>query len=189
MLSILGESDDERKKPGASAPPGPGRRQVDLTEQWATGRLLCAVARRIERDWNAHLAAWDVNQASVHVLLLLVTNPLSQRDLAHASGVTEQTMSRIVARLERSGYLDRRADPDDARRHQVVLTDAGRVVVQEAGDLDTAEEISARGLDPDQVAQLRCLLVSMIEAGRREEHPTGSDVAPAPVSDRTVRRR
>ena len=39
--------------------------------EWPTGRMLSAVARRIEREWNAHLAHWDLNHASLPVLAFL----------------------------------------------------------------------------------------------------------------------
>ena len=137
---------------------------MDGRDEWPTGRMLSAVARRIEREWNAHLAAWDLNHASLPVLFLLFRGPLSQRELARDSGVTEQTMSRIVARLERSGYVRRQPDAADARRHEVSLTDAGRAALVEAGDPQVAEEMSVRGLDPDQVGPLRALLAAMLAA-------------------------
>jgi DNA-binding MarR family transcriptional regulator len=126
--------------------------------------MLSAVARRIEREWNTHLAAWDLNHAPLPVLAFLSRGPLSQRDLARASGVTEQTMSRIVARLERSGYVERQPDADDARRHRVTLTEAGLAAFVAAGDPVFAEEMSIRGLDEAQVDQLRDLLAHMLAA-------------------------
>lgn len=145
-------------------------------EQWPTGRMLSALARRIEQEWNAHLAHWDLSHASIPVLYHLLGGPQSQRVLARASGVTEQTMSRVVARLERSGYVERHPHAEDGRRHDVVMTDAGRRVLAEAGDPRVAEEMSIRGLDPDQVAQLRSLLAAMLAA-----HPGGpADSAPVP---------
>lgn len=145
-------------------------------EQWPTGRMLSAVARGIEHEWNAHLARWGLNHASIPVLYHLLGGPRSQRDLARASGVTEQTMSRVVARLERSGYVERHPHPDDARRHDVVMTEAGRTVLAEAGDPRVAEEMSIRGLDAEQVAQLRALLTVMLRA--HGEAPV--DGAPVP---------
>lgn len=136
----------------------------DHSGRWPTGRLISAVARRIERDWNTHLAAWDLNHASLPVLVLLAGGSRSQRELAAASGVTEQTMSRVITRLERSGYVVRHADAADRRRHEVALTDAGRSTLAEAGDPRVAEEMSTRGLDHAQVAQLRELLAVMLAA-------------------------
>ena len=136
--------------------------QPRSTGQWPTGRLISAVARRIERDWNAHLAHWDLNHASLPVLYLLQGGPRSQRELASASGVTEQTMSRIITRLERTGYIERRPHEHDGRRHDVVLTEPGRQTLAEAGDPRVAEQMSIRGLSTDQITQLREILAVMM---------------------------
>ena len=162
-------------------------------EQWPTGRMLSALARRIEVEWNAHLARWDLNHASIPVLFHLAGGPQSQRTLARASGVTEQTMSRVVARLERSGYVERHPHPDDGRRHEVVLTDEGARVLRAAGDPGIAEEMSIRGLTADQVAQLRELLALMLVAhpatpidGPPPPYPAGhghGGPPPAPADD------
>lgn len=150
------------------------------TSQWPTGRLISAVARRIEKDWNAHLATWELNHASLPVLYLLAGGPRSQRELATSSGVTEQTMSRIVARLERSGYVRRRPHPQDARRHEVTLTEAGRATLVEAGDPRVAEEMSVRGLTTDQVTQLRELLVAMLATRPRDTDPALAEMLAPP---------
>ncbi|WP_255491542.1 MULTISPECIES: MarR family winged helix-turn-helix transcriptional regulator [unclassified Actinotalea] len=156
--------------------PAPG--QPIPTHRWPTGRLISAVARRIERDWNAHLAAWDLNHASLPVLFLLAAGPRSQRELAAGSGVTEQTMSRIIARLDRTGYIERRTHANDRRRNDVALTEEGFRALQEAGDPRFAEELSVRGLSAEQVGQLREILAVMM-AG----HPRAWDVPPGEVPD------
>lgn len=146
---------------------------MEQSDEWPTGRMLSAVARRVERDWNVHLDHWDLNHASLPVLFLLAGGPLSQRELATASGVTEQTMSRIVARLERSGYVRRAAHSTDRRRHDVTLTGPGREALIAAGDPRVAEEMSVRGLAPEQVAALRGLLAVMLEAHERPDETAG----------------
>lgn len=154
-----------------TAPPGRPR----SPGEWPTGRILSAVARRIERDWNAHLASWELNHASLPVLYLLSAGALSQRELAEASGVTEQTMSRILVRLERTAYIERRPHPTDRRRHEVVLTDEGRQTLAEAGDPRVAEQMSVRGLTDEQVRALREILGVMLAQRPRETDPALDD--------------
>jgi len=132
--------------------------------RWPTGRMLASAARRVERDWNAHLAAWDLNHASLPVLVLLSRGDHSQRELAAATGVTEQTMSRILAKMERTGYLTRSPHGDDRRRHVISLSPAGHAVMREAADPVPAETLVTRGLTPEQVATLRSLLSVIIES-------------------------
>jgi len=132
--------------------------------RWSTGRMLSSAARQVEREWNLHLAAWDLNHASLPVLVLLAQRDHSQRELATAVGVSEQTMSRILARMERTGYLTRTPHGADKRRHVISLSPTGIAVMHEAAAPGPAEEMSTRGLTPDQVVQMRELLTLMIQA-------------------------
>lgn len=154
--------------PAASVEQGPEpdeRRLVsDDPDTWPVGRLLSAVTRRMERDWNAHLAGWDLNHASLPVLLHLLAEPLSQRELAHRCSVTEQTMSRVLARLERTGYITREWRADDRRRHDIALTDAGRRAGLAAAGPGRADGLVVDALDAEQREQLRRLLVQVVRA-------------------------
>ncbi len=82
-------------------PQDPSERVSPDPSGWPTGRLLSSAARRVEREFNAHLDHWDLNHASLPVLAYLAARDHSQRELATATGVTEQTMSRLLARMER----------------------------------------------------------------------------------------
>jgi DNA-binding MarR family transcriptional regulator len=141
---------------------------------WPTGRLLSSAARRIEREFNAHLDAWDLNHASLPVLVHLSVQDHSQRELASATGVTEQTMSRILARAERLGYVTRKPHPDDRRRHVIALTHDGARVLREAADRERSEAMVGRGLTADDLRELRRLLTAVIAA-----HPDPADDDPA----------
>lgn len=145
-------------------------------EQWPTGRLVSALARRVERDWDAHLARWGLTHAGLPVLDMLTRGPRSQRELAEAMGVTEQTMSRVVTGLERRGYVTRRRHPEDRRRHEILVTEDGAAVAREAGDLAVAEAISVRSLPPEDVALLRELLIAALRVHDADDAP-GAAVA------------
>src|SRR6187551_1077936 len=66
---------------------------VPDTEDWSLGRLLSTAARLIEHDWNALLTTHDLTHAGLLALHALQAGPLTQRKLAAASRVEEQTMS------------------------------------------------------------------------------------------------
>lgn len=129
---------------------------------WPTGRLLSTAARRVEREWDLRLEQWSLSHASFPVLFLLSRSDHSQRELAEATGVTEQTMSRMLVRLEDAGYLTRRRHATDRRRHVVALLPAGRRVVALASDPRPLEAMATRGLRSDQVDHLRDALVAML---------------------------
>ena len=52
----------------------------------------------------------------------------SHSELARALCVSAPTISKMVKRLERAGFVERRPDPDDERVSCVYLTDAGRAI-------------------------------------------------------------
>ncbi len=150
---------------------------------WPVGRLLSAAARRVERDWNAHLASWDLNHASQPVLVILLRGPRTQAELAAMCDVTEQTMSRVLARVERTGYVTRSAHATDRRKQQIAITDAGREAVLAASDPEAAEAMVTEGLTPEQVEQLRALLLVVARrapASATTRADAGSDADPEP---------
>ncbi|WP_321182064.1 MarR family transcriptional regulator [Microbacterium algeriense] len=58
--------------------------------------------------------------------LAAASAPLSVSDLGVAIGVDQPRASRLVQQGVERGYVRREADPDDARRTRIALTDEGR---------------------------------------------------------------
>ncbi|WP_244093534.1 MULTISPECIES: MarR family winged helix-turn-helix transcriptional regulator [unclassified Microbacterium] len=58
--------------------------------------------------------------------LAAAATPLSVSDLGAAIGVDQPRASRLVQQGVERGYVRREADPDDARRTRIALTDEGR---------------------------------------------------------------
>ena len=151
---------------------------MDELDRWATGRLLSAASRLVEHEWNTHLAQWDLNHASLAALHVLLGGPLTQRELATAVQVEDQTMSRTVERLERSGYVERRRDPTDRRRIVVTLTASGRGTCLRAGDVQVAEGFFDGGVD--DVDALRASLAQIIRHLSSQRWPTAGCAAEVP---------
>jgi DNA-binding MarR family transcriptional regulator len=164
---------------------------MDELDRWATGRLLSAAARLVEHEWNTHLAQWDLNHASLAVLHVLLAGPQTQRELAAAVQVEDQTMSRTVERLERSGYVERHRDHADRRRIVVSLTPSGRSTCHRASDVQVAEGFFAGGVD--DVPALRQALAGIIRhlssqrwPGPPAGHGPPADVEPVDVDPTDV---
>ncbi|MCK2220579.1 winged helix DNA-binding protein [Actinomadura sp. ATCC 31491] len=114
---------------------------------WPVGRLLSVAARLVERRFHDFLAAHHLSHAGLIALHHLTSGPLPQRELATACRVTDQTMSRTIEHLRRTGYIAKRSDARDRRRMLVELTDAGTAVLalarekeRDSGDLLGAVE-------------------------------------------------
>jgi MarR family transcriptional regulator, organic hydroperoxide resistance regulator len=145
-----------RTRPGnGSGPEGPDR--------WSLGRLLSTAARLVEHDWNAWLAERGLTHAGLLALDALEGGALTQRQLAAASRVEEQTMSRVLDRLARTGHVERRRDTVDRRRLVVSLTRSGRDVLDQIKSSDIADILVAEHLaDPAAFRQELVRLVTAI---------------------------
>lgn len=132
---------------------------------WPTGRLLSTVARRAERRWDTRLDPHHLSHASLPVLAILSSGPRSQRELAAMLGVTEQTVSRMVVRLEHEGLVVRDVDPADRRRRTVIATGPGRRVLAEVSDTTQLERDLVAPLTADEQATLRALLLRLLDPG------------------------
>lgn len=137
-------------QPARPADPG-------ATDEWPTGRLLSAAARRVEHSWQLALAGIGISHAGLVVLHLLQQGPASQKELATGARVSAQTMSRTLERLERDGFVTRAADDGDRRRSTVVRTPAGAAVFERARSLE--DDVFPAVEDP---ARLRSLLLQVL---------------------------
>ena len=88
---------------------------ADGAAEWSLGRLLSMAARLVEQEWNGWLASRDMTHAGLLALHALRSGPRAQRELAAASMVEEQTMSKVLDRLERAGYVTRERDTSVSR--------------------------------------------------------------------------
>ncbi|MEN0021921.1 MAG: MarR family winged helix-turn-helix transcriptional regulator [Microbacterium sp.] len=62
--------------------------------------------------------------------LAAASSPLSVSDLGAAIGVDQPRASRLVQQGVAHGWVRREADPDDARRTRIALTDEGRTLAK-----------------------------------------------------------
>jgi DNA-binding MarR family transcriptional regulator len=79
----------------------------------------------------------DLGNAYGYVFRALADDELSQRELAVRLGITDQGMAKILGEMVERGYVERRADPVDARVKRLRLGKRGR------GALATARQFHA----------------------------------------------
>lgn len=83
----------------------------------------------------------------------------SQAQLAERLGIAAATITRMVQRMERAGFVERRPDPEDERLSRVYLTQAGRAVREGLeGVRRTMEEETFAGLSAEEAEVLTGLL-------------------------------
>lgn len=85
--------------------------------------------------------------------------------LARSGMLSPAGMTHRLDQLERSGYVERRPDPDDRRSTLVVLTAAGEEKAVEAARAHVAAEVELLGvLASSERAELQRLLATLIDA-------------------------
>jgi MarR family transcriptional regulator, organic hydroperoxide resistance regulator len=152
--------------------PAVGQHLASAAPEWSLGRLLSMAARLVEQDWNNWLARRGMTHAGLLALHVLETGPHTQRELAAAGMVEEQTMSRVLDRLERAGHVTRQRDPADRRRLIVRSTTAGQQAYRAAIDADVANTIITDRLgEPEAFRRLLIQLIISLLAARGEPAP------------------
>jgi MarR family transcriptional regulator, organic hydroperoxide resistance regulator len=87
---------------------------------------------------------------------------LTQTELAERMRITPATLSKMLRRMEKTGFIERRVDALDQRISRVYLTDSGREV---KGRLQAVwkqmDEDTFGGFSPEERARLECFLTKM----------------------------
>lgn len=92
------------------------------------GLQLAQTARTVSRAFDEALTQAGGSLPTWLVLLnLKIDQTASQRELAHAVGIREPTLSHHLNGMEADGLVQRRRDPANRRVHIIELTPAGEL--------------------------------------------------------------
>ena len=101
-----------------------------------------------------------------HTTLLphLDVNGTQATVLAERAGITKQAAGRIIADLEREGYVQRLPDPIDQRASMIVFTDTGQQFLVDAYHVkkEIEEEYKAL-LGEERMQQFRSILQELVD--------------------------
>jgi len=138
-----------RAPPGATGAPAA---EPDLGELAARLRLaITRTARRLRQE-----AGTDLSPSQTAALATIdARGPLTPSELASLERVQRPTATRIVARLEEQGLVERAADPTDGRSFVVGATAQGRALIRRLRTRKNAYLARRlRGLGSEEVATL-----------------------------------
>jgi DNA-binding MarR family transcriptional regulator len=100
-------------------------------------RLRVAIARLSRRLRRHGLAGLTPTQLAA-LSTVEQSGPLRLGDLAAAEGIAPSTLTRLVAVLEELGYVQRCADPKDARASTLAITPKGHDTLEQLREEGTA---------------------------------------------------
>jgi DNA-binding MarR family transcriptional regulator len=134
--------------------------------------LLTRLAKQVYRRSDEQLLG-------MHLRLLMALSfvrdhdGVPQQELAEALCMDANNVVLVLNELEELGYVTRRRDPEDRRRHLVELTPSGgRALAAAERAQEGIEADVLRGLDPGERAILRELLARALHAAEPVERAT-----------------
>ncbi len=143
--------------------PGEGKRGEDGYMGYLLRQAAGAHRLRLERA----LADLGVTQPQFAVLTMLAAYPgLSNADIARLALLTPQTVSVIVANLERAGSLVRKPHAVHGRIQHLDLSDSGTALLKTCRErVHALERELARDLSGEEERTVRRWLVAVATAG------------------------
>jgi DNA-binding MarR family transcriptional regulator len=125
--------------------------------------LLTRLARAVYRRSNEDLLGMRL-KGYVALCYLRDRGAATQQELGEKMMVDPNNLVLLLNELEDAGYLVRRRDPDDRRRHIVELTDGGRRAIESAEQgMESVEDEILAALSAKERATLRELLNKALE--------------------------
>jgi len=104
---------------------------------------LNKVRRKIHRYYESELAPFNITPVQFYVLSALWDiDEIKFKDLARRLDMDGATLTGILDRLEKRGFIERKKDPDDRRLVLVCLTDKSREIRPQMREI-------AQGLDQE----------------------------------------
>jgi DNA-binding MarR family transcriptional regulator len=118
------------------------------------------------RALSVALADLNLTPAETNALANLTElGALSVSQLSAATGTKPSTLTGVLDRLERRGYLARELDAADRRSFRLVLTEPGSAAAEQVqAAIAALEERALAGLSPAQLAGYHAVITALEEA-------------------------
>lgn len=118
---------------------------------------LCQdVTRRMRKHFDRRAVRFGMTRAQWRALKTIRHyEGLSQTELADYLDMEPIPVGRVIDRLEKAGYVERRADPADRRRWRLHLTPKAHAIVDEMEVIaDGLRDDALQGVDPAEFETL-----------------------------------
>lgn len=129
----------------------------------STSSLLSRLAKKVSRATPESELGMRLRHYYV-MTYLADRDGIAQHELGDAFMLDANNAVLLLNELEDAGYIERRRNPDDRRRHLVFLTDDGRATVSRAREaVSRSEDTVLANLSAQERETLRALLVKALE--------------------------
>ncbi|HJA06000.1 MAG TPA: MarR family transcriptional regulator [Candidatus Mediterraneibacter pullicola] len=127
--------------------------------------LLGIVSHRAKNTAMSMYREFDMNRSSAGVLFLLYQRKtMSQKALAEQLNVTAPSITSLIQKMEKTGYITRRPDDQDQRVMRLSLTEKGKSCIQSVKDVaERMEKIIFEGMSVEERLLFRRLMLQVNE--------------------------
>lgn len=124
---------------------------------------LNKVRRKIQRYYENKLAPFNITPTQFYVLSALWDNDeIKFKDLASRLDMDGSTLTGILDRMEKTGFIERKKDPSDRRSILVCLTDKAKEIRPQMIEMAQELDHEFRSKVPDQEFQLLLQLLDQL---------------------------
>ncbi len=126
--------------------------------------MLLRLAKAVHKRSTEDLLGMKLRQLTLLSYLRDQGGSMPQQQLCEWLWIDPNSCVLLLNELEDLGYVERRRDPADRRRHVVEVTESGRTAL-DRGELarDGLEDAVLAGLTAEERSQLRSLLAKALE--------------------------
>jgi len=150
----------------------------DLTRN--LGFLIHEVARLMRRSFDRRVQSLGLTQAQWRTLVHLSRSEgMNQAALAEILEIRPITLTRLLDKLQESGWIERRQDPVDRRSYRLYLTAQAQPLLTEleAASVATRAEATAgmNAVTRRELIDLLCTMKENLLAAERSREPEEAD--------------
>jgi DNA-binding MarR family transcriptional regulator len=107
-----------------------------LSRSGSTAFLLAQTGAHAASRFGARLSKLGLERPHAGILRIIGLSPgLTQQALGQQLGILPSRLVTLLDELQERGYVERRSDPEDRRSYALHLTDAGRRVLEQIGEI------------------------------------------------------
>lgn len=128
------------------------------------GPRINHASRLLKQRFNRVVNEAGLFSGQQHIILLLSENEgLTVSQISAALEITPATVSVSLKRMEKAGFVFRRADENDARITKIYLSDKGAAALHSICEkIDAQEKIISKGMTEEEKELLSTLLERVI---------------------------
>jgi len=138
------------------------------------GQLMLRTCRLVGERVRVKMEGIGFHKAQGFAVFYLAHHEgVPQSEIARSFGLSPASVTNMLQRMERDGWIERRPDPDDQRISRVYLTKQARALADEAaGMFHELEREVTSALTAAEQAELRAILLK-VHARLLEHMPPG----------------